>query len=170
MKRAQRSRIAANTASMAELIFKKAFAYHIGRSWPQFETTASARPALVRAPIRAQAHVAKTEIQIAVNTPMAKNASLGCNMQRALSSDARCNTPCRFDIGLVRVAMPTYSHLLDEERDQIAERGGPLNLRHRQGASASQIHCVAGVATQRPSQRALLAALRRRSLSIAQAA
>src|SRR3981081_4522747 len=42
-----------------------------------------------------------------------------------LSSDARCNTPCRFDSARVvktlgSVAMPAYSHLLDEERDQIA--------------------------------------------------
>jgi hypothetical protein len=39
-----------------------------------------------------------------------------------LSSDARCNTPCRFDLIKIlgTVAMPAYSHLLDEERDQIA--------------------------------------------------
>src|SRR5271168_4340690 len=42
-----------------------------------------------------------------------------------LSSDAKCNTPRRFDIGKVvqdlrSVAMRFYSHLSDDERDQIA--------------------------------------------------
>src|SRR5437588_2042055 len=42
-----------------------------------------------------------------------------------LSSDARCNTPAdlisaRLIKTLGSVAMPAYSHLLDEERDQIA--------------------------------------------------
>jgi hypothetical protein len=42
-----------------------------------------------------------------------------------LSSDARCNPPAdlisaRLIKTLGSVAMPAYSHLLDEERDQIA--------------------------------------------------
>src|SRR6202161_9917 len=41
-----------------------------------------------------------------------------------LSSDAKCNTPRRFDIGKVvqdlrSVAMRSYSHLSEDERDQI---------------------------------------------------
>src|SRR5437660_12539940 len=44
---------------------------------------------------------------------------------RPLSSDARCNTPAdlisaRLIKTLGSVARPAYSHLLDEERDQIA--------------------------------------------------
>ena len=67
--------------------------------------------------------------------------------------------------------MPAYSHLLDEERDKRGHEGSmPLDLRHRQGASTSEIHSVAGTAAQRPLERALFAASRRRSLSTAQAA
>src|SRR5205807_10495648 len=50
------------------------------------------------------------------------------------------------------------------------ERGRPLDLRPRRGASTSEIHRIAGTAPQRPAQRALFAASRRRSLSAAQAA
>src|SRR5271165_5336651 len=41
----------------------------------------------------------------------------------SLSSDARCNTPHRFGIGRIEtsgsVAMRGYSHLSDDEREQI---------------------------------------------------
>ena len=54
--------------------------------------------------------------------------------------------------------MPAYSHLLDEERDPNRghEGGRPLDLRHRQGASTSEIHRVAGTATKRPLERAMM--------------
>src|SRR3954451_23324619 len=66
--------------------------------------------------------------------------------------------------------MPSYSHLLDDERDQIAvaEGGWPFDRRHRQGGGAGQIHRVTGVAPKRLAQWPLFAAPRRRSLSTAQ--
>src|SRR5256885_9256543 len=95
----------------------------------------------------------------------------------ALSSDARCNTPCRFDIGSVDQDLreccdaSLFTSVGRGKRSNRRHEGGrPLDLRHRRGASTSEIHRIAGTATQRPAQRALFAASRRRSLSAAQAA
>src|ERR1700730_16758776 len=58
-----------------------------------------------------------------------------------LSSDARCNTPCRFDIGSVDQdlwegcdASPFTSVGRGKRPNRRHERGRPLDLRHRRGA------------------------------------
>ena len=61
-----------------------------------------------------------------------------------LSSDARCNTPRRFGIGRIEtsgsVAMRGYSHLSDDEREQIGAEGpGPFDRRHRSGDPPSEV-------------------------------
>jgi hypothetical protein len=97
--------------------------------------------------------------------------------ERLLSSDARCNTPAdlisaRLIKTLGSVAMPAYSHLLDEERDQIAVmRAAGHSICAIAGALQRAKSTVpAGTATQRPAQRAVFAASCHRSLSAAQAA
>src|ERR1700731_1175389 len=94
-----------------------------------------------------------------------------------VSSDARCNTPCRFDIGLVDQDLRECCNAClftsvgrGKRPNRGLEGGRPLDLRDRQGASTSEIHRVAGTAAQRPLEQALFAASRRRSLSTAQAA
>src|SRR5437588_1613716 len=93
-----------------------------------------------------------------------------------LSSDARCNTPAdlisaRLIKTLGSVAMPAYSHLLDEERDQIAVmRAAGRSICAIAGALQRAKSTVSRELPQRPAQRALFAASRRRSLSAAQAA
>src|ERR1700757_170518 len=94
-----------------------------------------------------------------------------------LSSDARCNTPCRFDIGMVDQDLRECCNaglFLSVGRGKRPNRdhkgGRPLHLRHRPGASTGQIHHIAGTAAQRLAERTLFAASRRRSLSTAQAA
>ena len=68
--------------------------------------------------------------------------------------------------------MPGYSHLLDEERDQIAslKAAGHSIGAIAKAVGAGQIHRVAGVAPKRLAQWPLFAALRCRSLSTAQTA
>src|ERR1700731_167623 len=94
-----------------------------------------------------------------------------------VSSDARCTTPCRFDIGPVDQDLREccnaclFTSVGRGKRPNRGHEGGrPLDLRDRQGASTSEIHRVAGTAAQRPLEQALFAASRRRSLSTAQAA
>src|ERR1700681_2768362 len=94
-----------------------------------------------------------------------------------LNSDARCNTPCRFDIGMVDQDLKEccnaslFPSVGRGKRPNRGHEGGrPLHLRHRPGASTGKIHRVAGTAAQRPAQRTLFEASRRRSLSTAQAA
>src|SRR3977135_2585970 len=93
----------------------------------------------------------------------------------SLRSHARCSTPCRFDIGSVDQDLreccdaSLFTSVGRGKRPNRRHEGGrPLDLRHRQGASTSEIHRIAGTATQRPAERALFAASRRRSLSTAQ--
>src|SRR6185295_3617717 len=93
-----------------------------------------------------------------------------------LSSDAKRNTPADLlSAWLIKtlgsVAMPGYSHLLDEERDQIAAlKAAGHSIGAIEGGGAGQIHRVAGVAPKRLAQWPLFAALRFRSLSTAQTA
>jgi hypothetical protein len=70
------------------------------------------------------------------------------------------------------VAMPSLFTFIGRGKrpNRHHEGGRLLDLRHRRGASTSEIHRIAGTATQRPAQRALFAASCRRSLSAAQAA
>jgi hypothetical protein len=73
-----------------------------------------------------------------------------------LSSDAKCNTPRRFDIGklfktLRSVAMRSYAHLSEDERDQI----GVLRAAGRSmgaiapGARSGESHHLPGAAAER---------------------
>jgi hypothetical protein len=64
-----------------------------------------------------------------------------------LSSDARCNTPCRFDIGSVDQDLreccdaSLFTFIGRGKRPNRHHEGGrPLDLRHRRGASTSEIH------------------------------
>jgi hypothetical protein len=65
-------------------------------------------------------------------------------------SDARCNTPCQFDIGLVDQDLSDcnasrFTSVGRGKRPNRGHEGGrPLDLRHRQGASTSEIHRLAG--------------------------
>src|SRR5205807_10495647 len=68
-------------------------------------------------------------------------------------------------------AMPAYSHLLDEERDQIAVMSAAgRSICALAGALQRAKSTVSRGLPQRLAQRALFAASRRRSLSAAQAA
>src|SRR5437588_11179960 len=76
----------------------------------------------------------------------------------SLSSDARCSTPCRFDIGSVDQDLregcdaSLFTSVGRGERSNGRHEGGrPLDLRHRRGSSTSEIHRIAGTATQRPA-------------------
>ena len=110
---------------------------------------------------------------------MEANAALRTIMRRdnGLSSDAKCNTPCRFGIGVVDQDLreccdaSLFTSVGRGKRSNCRHEGGrPVHLRHRQSASTSQIHDITGTAAQRPAERAIFAASRRRSLSITKAA
>src|ERR1700733_10907669 len=70
------------------------------------------------------------------------------------------------------VAMRSYSHLSEDERDQIGvlRACGAVDGRHCPGARSGESHHLPGAAAERTPFERVLAASRRRSLSIAQAA
>src|SRR5450432_3264802 len=94
-----------------------------------------------------------------------------------LSSDARCNTPRRFDIGKVVQDLKECCHAIlfasiggRKRPDRrfagcVAVDGG-----HCPGARSGESHHLQGVAAERSPLGRIFAASRRRSLSIAQAA
>src|ERR1700757_3713522 len=72
-----------------------------------------------------------------------------------LSSDARCNTPCRFDIGMVDQDLreccnaSLFPSVGRGKRPNRGHEGGrPLHLRHRPGASTGQTPHFGGTAAQ----------------------
>ena len=68
--------------------------------------------------------------------------------------------------------MRSYSHLSEDERDQIGilRAAGPVDGGHCPGALSGENHHLQGAAAERTPHGRVFAASRRRSLSIAQAA
>ena len=79
--------------------------------------------------------------------------------ERSLNSGAKCNTPCRFDIGSVDQDLreccdaSLFTSVGRGKRPNCRHEGGRLlHLRHRQSASTSHIHDITGTAAQRPAE------------------
>src|SRR5271166_7174740 len=95
----------------------------------------------------------------------------------SLSSDAKCNTPAdlisaRLFRTLRSVAVRYYSHLSDDERDQVAilRAAGRSMGANCPGARSGENHYLQGAAAERAPLGRVFAASRRWSLSVAQAA
>src|SRR6516162_9850868 len=95
----------------------------------------------------------------------------------ALSSDAKCNTPRRFDIGKVVQDLKECCHAIlfasvgGRKRPDWRFAGrGTVDGGHCPGARSGENHHLQGAAAERSPLRPIFAASRRRSLSIAQAA
>src|SRR6516164_1002249 len=96
---------------------------------------------------------------------------------RALNSDAKCNTPRRFDIGKVVQDLKECCHAIlfasvgGRKRPDWRFAGrGTVDGGHCPGARSGENHHLQGAAAERSPLRPIFAASRRRSLSIAQAA
>src|SRR4249919_3073711 len=96
---------------------------------------------------------------------------------RALSSDAKCNTLRRFDIGKVVQDLKECCHAIlfaslgrrKRPNRHFAGRGA-VDGGHCPGARSVENHHLQGAAAERTPVGRIFAASRRRSLSIAQAA
>src|SRR4029077_9480731 len=94
-----------------------------------------------------------------------------------LSSDAKCNPPRRFDIGEVVQDLKECCHAIlfasvggRKRPDRRFAGCGAVDGGHCPGARSGESHHLQGGAAERTPLRRVLAASRRRSLSIAQAA
>ena len=95
----------------------------------------------------------------------------------SLSSDAKCNTPRRFDIGKVVQDLKECCHAIlsasvggRKRPDRYLARRWAVGWRHRPGARSGESHHLQGAAAERTPLGWVFAASRRRSLSTAQAA
>ena len=94
--------------------------------------------------------------------PLIDPSEFWCEVQHPL---------CRFDIGSVDQDLreccdaSLFTSVGRGKRPNCRHEGGRLlHLRHRQSASTSHIHDITGTAAQRPAERGVFAASRRRSL------
>ena len=94
-----------------------------------------------------------------------------------LSSDAKCNTPRRFDIGKVVQDLKECCHAIlfaslgrRKRPDRRFAGRGAVDGSHCPGARSGENHRLQGAAAERAPLRRVFAASRRRRLSIAQAA
>src|SRR6266481_2148711 len=94
-----------------------------------------------------------------------------------LSSDAKCNTPRRFDIGKVVQDLKECCHAIlfasvggRKRPDRRFAGRGAVDGGDCPGARSGESHHLQGAAAERTPFGRVLAASRRRSLSIAQAA
>src|SRR3984957_5121127 len=95
----------------------------------------------------------------------------------SLSSDAKCNTPGRFDIGKVVQDLKECCHAIlfasvggRKRPDRRFARRGAVDGGNCPDARSGESHHLPGAAAERTPFGRVLAASRRRSLSIAQAA
>src|SRR5271165_2257125 len=95
----------------------------------------------------------------------------------SLSSEAKCNTPRRFDIGKVVQDLKECCHAIlfasvggRKRPDRRFAGRGAVDRGHCPGARSGENHHLAGAAAERAPLGRVFAASRRRSLSIAQAA
>src|SRR6516165_9445934 len=107
------------------------------------------------------------------SSPPQATISAGCT----LSSDAKCNTPGRFDIGKVVQDLKECCHAIlfaslgGRKRPDWRFAGrGTVDGGHCPGARSGENHHLQGAAAECSPLGAVFAASRRRSLSIAQAA
>src|ERR1035438_4662670 len=96
---------------------------------------------------------------------------------RGLSSETKCNTPRRFDIGKVVQDLKECCHAIlsasvggRKRPDRYLARRWAVGGRHRPGARSGESHHLQGAAAERTPLGWVFAASRRRSLSTAQAA
>ena len=97
--------------------------------------------------------------------------------EATLSSDAKCNTPGRFDIGKVVQDLKECCHAIlfasvggRKRPDRRFAGRGAVDGGHCPGARSGESHHLPGAAAERTPLGRIFAASRRRSLSIAQAA
>src|SRR5271157_5051248 len=97
--------------------------------------------------------------------------------ERSLSSDVKCNTPGRSDIGKVVQDLKECCHAIlfasvggRKRPDRRFAGRGTVDGGHCQGARSGESHHLQGAAAERSPLGRIFAASRRRSLSIAQAA
>src|SRR5580704_14259413 len=121
---------------------------------------------------------ATTNSQNSARVFTVRSASIASNpVAKSLSSDAKCNTPGRFDIGKVVQDLKECCHAIlfasvggRKRPDRRFAGRGAVDGGNCPDARSGESHHLPGAAAERTPFGRVLAASRRRSLSIAQAA